>query len=254
MNPFKKIGIYFLIFFVPLITIVEAGERMDLTEAFLNGIKHYKVENFDAAVTEFNKIVDAGIHSGKVFYNLGNAYLKSGDIGRAIFWFERAVKLMPHDPDLKFNLDYALSLVKDEKEDKTVSVYNILFFWNKILNARTIQWIAVISNGLFWLFLALKILFRKKVFKLQAYLVLIPTAIFTLTTFFNLYEARYIKHAIIIPEKVAVRSGLNRDSTELFVLHAGTKVKIQKENKDFYRIYFSDGKIGWIRKYEVAII
>ena len=102
--------------------------------------------------------------------------------------------------------------------------------------------------------MALKILFRKKVFKLPAYLFLIPTVIFTLTAFFNLYEARYIKHAIIIPEKVAVRSGLTGESTELFVLHAGTKVKIQKENKDFYRIYFSDGKIGWIRKSQVEII
>jgi hypothetical protein len=38
------------------------------------------------------------------------------------------------------------------------------------------------------------------------------------------------------------------------VLHAGSKVKIDKDNKDFYRIYFSDGKIGWVGKSEVGII
>lgn len=92
MKLLKKTCRYFLIFLVLLITIAEAGERMDLTGAFLDGIKHYKTENFDAAIIEFNKIVDAGIHNDKVFYNLGNAYLKNGDIGHAVFWFERAFK------------------------------------------------------------------------------------------------------------------------------------------------------------------
>jgi uncharacterized protein YgiM (DUF1202 family) len=51
-----------------------------------------------------------------------------------------------------------------------------------------------------------------------------------------------------------VRSGLTEDSTELFVLHAGTKVKIGKERNGFYRISFSDTKIGWLKKSEVGII
>ena len=51
-----------------------------------------------------------------------------------------------------------------------------------------------------------------------------------------------------------VRSGLTEDSTELFVLHAGTKVKIGKERNVFYRISFSDTKIGWLKKSEVGII
>ena len=149
MKFLKKTYRYFLIFFVLLITIVEAGERIDLTGAFLDGIKHYKAENFDAAITEFNKIVDAGIHNGKVFYNLGNAYLKNGDIGRAVFWFERAFKLMPHDPDLKFNLDYALSLVQDEKEDKAAAVYSVLYFRCKgcSMDCRHFKWIFLALYG-----------------------------------------------------------------------------------------------------------
>ncbi|MBW1759842.1 MAG: hypothetical protein JRG68_04405 [Deltaproteobacteria bacterium] len=38
------------------------------------------------------------------------------------------------------------------------------------------------------------------------------------------------------------------------VLHAGTKVKIEKEKKEFVRIYFSDGKIGWINKREAGVV
>ncbi|MBL7181351.1 MAG: SH3 domain-containing protein [Pseudomonadota bacterium] len=85
-------------------------------------------------------------------------------------------------------------------------------------------------------------------------MVLILTVVFTVTALYNHYAFRYSKQAIILLDKVSVRSGLAEDSTELFLLHAGTKVKIDKENKDFYRIYFSDGKIGWLKKSEVGVI
>ena len=86
------------------------------------------------------------------------------------------------------------------------------------------------------------------------YVILTVALVFTLTAFYNHYAVRYVKEAVILPDKIAVRSGLTEDSTELFGLHAGTTVKIEKENKDFYRIYFSEGKIGWLKKSEVGVI
>jgi len=32
------------------------------------------------------------------------------------------------------------------------------------------------------------------------------------------------------------------------------KVEIEKEQKDFFRIYFTKGKIGWLKKSDVAVI
>ena len=60
--------------------------------------------------------------------------------------------------------------------------------------------------------------------------------------------------AIILPEKVSIRSGLNDEATELFTLHAGSKITIEKRLNDHFRIYFSEGKIGWIKQSEVGII
>jgi SH3-like domain-containing protein len=78
--------------------------------------------------------------------------------------------------------------------------------------------------------------------------------IFTLTAVYNDYEADFIKEAVILPAKVSIRSGLTNDATELFVLHAGTKVKIDKEKDDYIRISFSEGKIGWIKKSDAGVI
>ena len=234
-----------------LLTPVQATE---LTRTFLDGIHSYKIEDYQTAIAEFSKIADIGIKNGKLFYNLANAYLKNGDIGHAVYWYERALKLMPHDPDLKFNHEYALTLVKDEKEDTRTPILRVFFFWQQLLSADTIQWAALIFNALFWLIVALQVIWRQKILKLTGHVILGLSLVCLMTAFFNYYSDKYRKQAVMLYDKVSVRSGLAEDSTELFVLHAGTKVKIDKENRDFCRIYFSDGKIGWVKKSGIGII
>lgn len=246
-----KRSIWSLLLVAFLAAPIQADE---LTRAFLDGAKNYDAENYDAAIAEFSKIIAAGIKNGKMFYNIGNAYLKSGDLGNAMLWYERALKLRPNDPDLKFNHQYALTLVKDAKEDNHRPILKVLFFWQHFLSAATVQWTALTLNLLFWLTLALQALRRKRTLQLPRYVVLVLAVVFTLTVFYNHYTSNYVKHAVILADKISVRSGLTQDSTELFVLHAGSKVKIDKDNKEFYRIYFSDGKIGWLGKSEVGVI
>jgi tetratricopeptide (TPR) repeat protein len=234
-----------------LTTGVAASE---LTMAFFDGIKYYKAEEYAKAASAFSGVADAGIKNGKLFYNLGNAYLKNGQLGHAVLWYERALRLIPDDPDLKFNHEYILSLIKDEPDVGNLPIFRVLFFWKHLMSATAIQWTGIILNLFAVLMLTIQVVLKKKKVKTPAYLLLILAVIFILTAFYNFYETAYIKEAVILPEQVSVRSGLTDNSTELFVLHTGTKVKIEKENKAFFRIFFSDGKIGWIKKSDAGII
>jgi len=226
----------------------------EMTAAFLNGLKAYQKADYAAAITQFRRIAAAGVQNGKLFYNLGNAYMKTADLGNAIFWYERALKLIPADPDLKFNLDYARGLVKDKNESEQTPIFNVLFFWNCLLNALNIQRIAIGLNIVFGLVLTARLLIKKDVLKAPAGIILLLTVIFTATAFYNSYAAKYRRYAVVLPEEVAVRSGLTPDSTSLFVLHAGTKVKIEKENHGHFRVFFADGKIGWVNKALLGVI
>jgi tetratricopeptide (TPR) repeat protein len=249
-NGFLSIGC--VIIFILLTVPAHADE---MTRAFLDGIKHYKENNFAGAISEFSKIADAGVKNSRLFYNLGNAYLRNNDLGHAILWYERALKLAPDDPDLRFNYEYALSQVKDERDDKDISVFRILFFWKHALSAETIRLTAIILNAVFWLAVILRLIQKKKkILRIPAYLILVPAVIFTLTAFYNYYEESHLRQAVILPPEVSVRSGLTDDSTELFILHAGTRVRIEKEKDEFFRIYFSEGKIGWIKKEAAGVI
>jgi len=239
-----------------LLTVLcsSAARAGEVSHAFVDGIKFYNEKQYALAVAEFKKIANAGIRNGKLFYNIANAYLKDGDIGNAVLWYQRALRYMPEDPDLNFNLQYARSLVKDQPEDRQNPILQILFFWKDMFSRTAIQWIALVSNLLFWGLTALKRIYRSGALKLPAVAALIVMIVFTLTSLYQFYEEKYVKFAVVLPAKVSIRSGLTPDSTELFVLHSGSKVRVDKQQSGHCRIRFSDEKIGWIDADDIGLI
>ena len=247
---------YILLCFLILtaLTSVSSVQADENVSAFSDGIKYYKNGKFSKSAKEFHKITDTGIQNGKLFYNLGNVYLKMNDLGHAMLWYEKALKLIPDDPDLKFNHNYTLSLLKDERGDNTGPLVQIIFFWKYLLSQNSIQWIAIGLNLIFWILVTVQIIRGKKPIKTPGVIILVLSIVFTFTAFYNYYETIHLKQGVILPEKISVRSGLADNSTELFVLHAGTKINIDKEKENYFRIHYSDEKIGWIKKTDVGVI
>ena len=52
-------------------------------------------------------LIQAGSISTPIYFNLGNAWFKAGEAGRAILAFRQAEKLSPRDPDVRANLQFA---------------------------------------------------------------------------------------------------------------------------------------------------
>ncbi|MGD9246918.1 MAG: tetratricopeptide repeat protein [Desulfobacteraceae bacterium] len=221
---------------------------------FISAMEAYKAQDYTTAISNLEAIAQKGTHNGALYYNLGNAHLKNNDLGRAILWYERALELLPNDPDLRFNYDYARSLTRDEAEEEPISLARIIFFWKYQLNSRTIIYLALGFNILFWSLLLARRITRRRGFQYAAAGALIPALIFIVTAAYNYYESSHRYHGIVLAEKVSIRSGLEKTSTELFVLHAGAKVKVVRQLKDHIQIRFSKEKIGWAQKSAVGLI
>ena len=114
---------------VLLLAVAATAPATPTARTFMDGTEAYRNGNWPAAIAAFESLADGGVNNGKLFYNLGNAYLKNDDLGRALLWYERALKRIPDDPDLRFNYDYALTLTKDERGEKESPLLRILFFW-----------------------------------------------------------------------------------------------------------------------------
>ncbi|MCA1784850.1 MAG: BatD family protein, partial [Desulfobacteraceae bacterium] len=116
----------------------EPGHAADTTPRFIDAVNKYQAGAFAAAAKSFEAIAESGIRNGHLFYNIGNAWFKAGETGHAILWYERANRLIPRDPDLRFNLAYARTLVKDKQETR-VSLDDVLFFWQGLIPLQWLQ-------------------------------------------------------------------------------------------------------------------
>jgi tetratricopeptide (TPR) repeat protein len=221
---------------------------------FVTAMKAYNAQDYPAAIANLGPIADSGVRNGELFYNLGNAHLKNNDLGRAILWYERALKLLPNDPDLRFNYDYARSLTLDAVEEETVSIERILFFWKYELSGRTIVFAAIAANLVFWCLLLAYRLTGRRGLRYATAAAMIPAVLFILTAAFNYYESAHQRQAIVLAEKAPVRSGLEPTSTQLFILHAGAKVQVVKAMKGHVQIRFSEDKMGWVENGVIGLI
>ncbi|MBL0073070.1 MAG: tetratricopeptide repeat protein [Bacteroidetes bacterium] len=76
-------------------------------EIFAAANKLYMDEKFDKAIEKYEQLVTMKKVSADVYFNLGNAYYKTGNFASSILNYERAQRLSPSDPDIEYNLRMA---------------------------------------------------------------------------------------------------------------------------------------------------
>ncbi|MDY6822996.1 MAG: hypothetical protein SWH68_04240 [Thermodesulfobacteriota bacterium] len=240
---------------IVLVVLVFTGTALaqELSRKFLNAVDAYEKGQYEAAANGFSRIAESGVRNGKLYYNIGNAWFKAGDIGRAILWYERAMPLRPGDPELVFNLSHARSFVKDKAPAEN-ALWHAIFFWRDMVQQRHMVWIAVIFNGLFAIGLFWRMVLKRYLPSAALYGCLFVVLAAGGTAGFNMAAERMTPKGIVLPASVSVKSGISDLSTELFVLHAGTKVSIEAEKKGYCRIRFADEKMGWVKQDNIGII
>lgn len=76
---------------------------------FEAGNEHYMQGDYQAAVGAYRAALETGYTSGALYYNLGNAYFRSANLGLAILYYEKARRLLPTHTKLLHSLDVARS-------------------------------------------------------------------------------------------------------------------------------------------------
>lgn len=218
----------------------------------------YQAGRFDIAAAGFETLASTGLRNSALFYNLGNSWLKQNDLGRAVLWYERGLALAPNDPDLRFNLDYARTQLKDAHEPEESALAGALFFWKELLSRRAVQYAALAANALFWLGL---IWLRLRpagpengALKLLCGAALLCLALVAPTALYQQYERCADPKAVVLAPEAAVRSGLSDEATALFVLHAGSIARVEEKRPGYARIRFGKDKIGWIKESQIERI
>lgn len=219
---------------------------IDHEETFFEANQAYKAERYQEALAGYRKLLDAGYRSGHLYYNLGNAHLRQGEIGRAILAYERARILMPRDADLLFNLRYASDQRQDEvHEEKSLAA--TAFFWLDSLSMKELLWTFAALNGVFWFILFLRLFNRSD---LSYYLLLTVGILWAMGGIsFGLkgYQAETDDRAVVLPKEASIFAGPDERETVLFKLHSGTLVHQERPEDGWALVRLSGDRRGWTK-------
>ena len=84
---------------------------------FQAGVQAYSAGDWDQAAQDWSDVAATGLRSQELYFNLGNAYYKGGEIAKAILFYERALRLDPSDADIRYNLEFARNLTQDRIDE-----------------------------------------------------------------------------------------------------------------------------------------
>jgi tetratricopeptide (TPR) repeat protein len=232
---------------------VGRGQQPDAAESFHQGAAAYEAGRYQEAARHFRRAA-RDIENGDLYFNLGNAYLKAGDLGRAVLWYERAARLAPRDPDLEFNLRQARTRVRDKEELADPALTRSVFWAAGWWPPGAVQAVLALFWAGFWLLLGLRLYYKKAYFGWAAAVMLAASLALAPSAFYGPYERLFIKPAVVLAETLPVKSGPGQTAAELFVLHAGARVLVEDQRNGRLLIRFGPGKIGWVDQREVGLI
>ena len=219
---------------------------------YMRAIGLYEEGKYEMALENWLQVVKSGYESPELYYNMGNAAFRSNSIGYAALYYEKALKLDPSMKDATHNLEFLSRYTSDTFEE--VPEFFIRTWASKAVQALPERaWsIMALAGFLFTLtFLLLYIFTRELALKKTGFFSALAGLIFTIFTlssaFASHHEIIHPESGIILSPSVIVKSTPSETGTELFILHEGTRVKVQEEVNGWHNIRIIDGREGWIR-------
>ena len=265
MNAKNKIGTSFAMAFTKtimirfftfsLLLLCLGGMRaQSATELFERGNEAYRNEDFEQAIQHYQQILeDKQVTNAALYFNLGNAYFKTGQLAEAILHYEKAAQLNPRDEEIRQNLSIARQKTVDQFETMPQPLLRAAYlFLIQLFKPDVWAKLAVIMAALFFIASAGYFFTR---YKRPAFVAASAGLILgTLSVAGGFLHHQYQSHyqpAIVMSASSYVKSGPADSAEDAFILHEGTKVQITENYEGWRKIRLPDGKIGWIKREDV---
>ena len=236
-----------------------AGEA-PLDSLWTAGVDAYAAGQWTTALDAWQAIEATGAESADLYVNIGDAWFKSGELARAILYYERALKVDPSDADARYNLAYANAFVQDRID---VVPEFFLASWlrkaGRMLSSDTWAVLFFILLALALACLLVFLLSASQGLRKTGFFVALPLLLLSLVclSFSARQRAAYRNSdAAIVTRPVApVKSSPGSEGAkDLFLLHEGTRVRVTDRVGEWENVVLSDGRQGWISASDADLI
>ncbi|PIU39758.1 MAG: hypothetical protein COT00_05275 [Candidatus Omnitrophica bacterium CG07_land_8_20_14_0_80_50_8] len=251
-NCITTFAMIFILFFVLFIRPVMAGDL----SSFAQANTQYQSGDFKGALTAYEGVLNSAKETAALDYNLGNVHFRLGHRGKALLYYERALRILPRNGDIRWNIELVKSAAVDRLDpvDEGLTVMWI----KKFASQWSINEIAMILSGLL-------ILFMLTTFAFLVFPVLKPVfrglgalTVFIFLTVSVLFVVKWIEvkdpRVVITDKEVEARYGPSDKETKAFTLHEGAEARVIDESKDWYYAALENKSLGWIPKKSCEVI
>ena len=214
-----------------------------LDSDFAKANQDYAQGNFKEAISGYETLVGSGQWSANVFYDLGNAYFRTGDFGRAILNYERALVLERHHPEATANLQIA----RDEAR-----ALEMQQSWpERYLQFASINQYSLAAAVAFWVgaFCIVRLIFARRRSAATMALSILSLFIFAIATLAIYGLNRGSKGralAIVTGQDVQARLATADTANSVLALPPGSEVKILSTRGDWVYAVLPNNLRGWI--------
>ncbi len=250
--------------------IMLGGAMMSATASpAASGDSLYNKEQFRDAAAMYERSLSEEGADADTYYNLGNAYFRTGQTGRAVVSYERALRLDPTHEDARTNLEFVNSRIADLPEDDSAFLSNLQQRVSNSLTANSWAWCALVLFALLMGAVAVYIFatgVRVRKFGFFGGIVLCILFVYTLSTALSSSaQARSHGWAVVIVPTTYLSSSprpTSNSSDKLVAIHEGTKVEVidsvstpdDPSSPKWYNVKINNSTKAWLRAVDVEKI
>ncbi len=234
--------------------VLGAGEIID---EFKMANNFYEKKDYDSAIRLYESILSQGQESDAIYFNLGNAYFKKGDLGHAIVNYLKARRLNPGDEDIRHNLEFARRFSRVQMEGVELNPINS--FFSSIVDSYRFRFLVWLTSACFILLMLILTLrygigFNNGVVRVALVLLLVALITSSGLTSFKYRQDYATRRAVIVAEQSPVYTGPSEQSGIELEGAPGLIVEILDQSGDYYDVLFENKRRGWISKELVAVL
>ena len=234
-------------------------QAQDHLSEFQDGNAHYNNGEYQYAIDKYNKILNDGLHSFELYFNLANAHYKQNDIAESIYFYEKALQFDGNNRDAISNLSFAQQMTIDDIDVLPNSgIKNILNGLVSVMDSDGWGVLIVILIWLTILFLLVYFFSRNTKTKRVSFILSFTMSGIILLSFMMGFYAKTIEnnnvYAIVFDEEVQVKEEPNLMSSLRFKLHEGTKVLLLDTVGEWNKIRLTNGQSGWLQSESIKVL
>src|ERR1700746_4012692 len=211
---------------------------------FAKANQEFAQGHFKEAILGYEALIRAGQWSANVFYDLGNAYFRTGDFGRAILNYERALALERHHPEAAANLQIARDWARPLEMQQSSPERHLQF--------ASVNQYSIAAAIAFWVgaFCTVALILARRQ---SARLIALSILSFSVCAL-SIFAAYEIDHgnkgralAIITGDNVQARLATADTANSVLALPPGSEVKILSTRGDWMYAALPNDLRGWIQ-------